>query len=45
MTSRRMGLDRLLIQRLGFSLLTLVALLTVIPIVVVVGFFQRRGSG
>ena len=44
MTSRRMGLDRLLIQRLGFSLLTLVALLTVIPIVVVVIFILVRGA-
>ncbi len=42
--NRRMGLDRLLIQRLGFSLLTIVALATVIPIVAVVLFILIRGA-
>ena len=44
MTKRRPGLDRLLVQRLGFSLLTLVALATVTPIVGVVVYILVRGA-
>jgi phosphate transport system permease protein len=42
--NRRTGLDRQLVQRLGFSFLTLVAFVTVLPIVAVVIFILVRGG-
>ena len=41
---RQTGLDRDLLQRLGFSLMTLVAAVTVIPIIVVIGYIIARGA-
>ncbi|MEZ0396799.1 MAG: phosphate ABC transporter permease PstA [Anaerolineales bacterium] len=41
---KRSFLDRDLIQRLGFSLLTLIALVTVFPILVVVGYIIKEGA-
>jgi phosphate transport system permease protein len=39
------SLDRNLVQRLGFALLSLMATLTVFPIVLVIGFIIWQGSG
>jgi phosphate transport system permease protein len=41
---RRLSLDRDLIQRLGFSLLTLVVLVTVLPILAVVVYVVKEGG-
>lgn len=42
--NRRTILDRSLIQRLGFALVSLVALLTVIPIIAVIGYIISKGA-
>jgi phosphate transport system permease protein len=39
----RLSLDRALVQRAGFSLLTLLALMTVVPILAVVVYIAREG--
>ncbi len=41
---KKIAIDRDLIQRLGFSLLTLVALVTVFPIVVVMAYILKEGT-
>ena len=41
---RQTGLDRDLLQRLGFSLMTLVAAVTVIPIIVVIIYIVSKGA-
>ena len=41
---RQTGLDRDLLQRLGFSLMSLVAAVTIIPIIAVIGYIIARGA-
>jgi phosphate transport system permease protein len=41
---RRFAFDRFLIQRLGVSLITLTALLTIVPIVAVFGYIIAKGA-
>src|SRR5512136_2204262 len=41
---RRLRMDRFLIQRLGVSLITLAAILTVVPIIGVFGFIIAKGA-
>jgi phosphate transport system permease protein len=41
---RRFNVDRFLIQRLGFSLISLVALFTVIPIIAVIAYILGKGA-
>ncbi len=42
--NRKFTIDRTLIQRLGFSLLTLVAVMTVIPILAVIVYIFKEGA-
>ncbi len=42
--NRKLRIDRTIIQRLGFSLLTLVAVATVIPILAVVAYIIKEGA-
>ena len=41
---RRFAFDRFLIQRLGISLITLTALLTIVPIIAVFGYIIAKGA-
>jgi phosphate transport system permease protein len=41
---QRVNVDRFLVQRLGFSLISLVALLTVVPIIVVFAYIIGKGA-
>jgi phosphate transport system permease protein len=41
---RRFSIDRFIIQRLGVSLITLVAVLTVVPIIGVFGYIIAKGA-
>lgn len=44
MNNRRVGHDRMFIQRLGFSLVSLVATMTVIPIIAVFAYIIQKGA-